>query len=174
MSSSTIVRVPSLKNASRFKEHVHSLGVVIPCDETILTGEDSPLRQPLVRGGYTIANRIAVQPMEGWDGTHEGNPSEATIRRWLHFGLSGAGLIWGGEAVAVSHELMRALVMNVSRDFAHSAFCPSRGVTAESASWKATPGRAAVMLFSMFLNSAALRCENEPPNTSMPPHPAFT
>ena len=30
MSSSTIVRVPSLKNASRFKEHVHSLGVVIP------------------------------------------------------------------------------------------------------------------------------------------------
>ena len=78
------------------------------------------------------------------------------------------------SAVAVSHELMRALVMNVSSDFAHSAFCPSRGVTAESASWKATPGRAAVMLFSMFLNSAALRCENEPPNTSMPPHPAFT
>jgi 2,4-dienoyl-CoA reductase-like NADH-dependent reductase (Old Yellow Enzyme family) len=103
-SSSTIVRVPSLKNAIRFKEHVHSLGVVIPCDEKILIGEDSPLRQPLVRGGYTIANRIAVQPMEGWDGTQEGNPSEATIRRWLHFGLSGAGLIWGGEAVAVSHE----------------------------------------------------------------------
>src|SRR5947208_14840571 len=78
------------------------------------------------------------------------------------------------SAVAVSHELIRALVMNVSRDLAHSAFWPSRGATAESASWKATPGRAAVMLFSMFLNSAAFKCENEPPNTSMPPHHTFT
>ena len=104
MSGGTIVRVPSLKSAAKFKEHVQSLGALIPCDEKILTGENSPLRQPLVRGPYAIANRIAVQPMEGWDGTKDGNPSEATIRRWLHFGLSGAGLIWGGEAVAVSHE----------------------------------------------------------------------
>src|SRR5207302_6596226 len=43
-------------------------------------------------------------PMEGWDGTAEGNPTEKTIRRWQRFGQSGAKLIWGGEAVAVSHE----------------------------------------------------------------------
>jgi len=104
MSAGAIVRVPSLKNPARFKEHVRSLAVEIPCDEHILTGENSPLRRPLVRGGYRISNRIAVQPMEGWDGTKDGNPSEATIRRWLHFGFSGAGLVWGGEAVAVSHE----------------------------------------------------------------------
>ena len=104
MSGGTIVRVPSLKTAAKFKEQVHSLGVVIPCDEELLTGENSPLRQPLVRSGYRIANRIAVQPMEGWDGTKDGNPSEATLRRWRHFGLSGSGLIWGGEAVAVSQE----------------------------------------------------------------------
>jgi 2,4-dienoyl-CoA reductase-like NADH-dependent reductase (Old Yellow Enzyme family) len=42
--------------------------------------------------------------MEGWDGTADGNPSELTVRRWQRFGCSGAKLVWGGEAVAVSHE----------------------------------------------------------------------
>src|SRR5258708_25554628 len=40
--------------------------------------------------------------MEGWDGTADGNPTENTLRRWRRFGQSGAKLIWGGEAVAVS------------------------------------------------------------------------
>jgi NADPH2 dehydrogenase len=39
--------------------------------------------------------------MEGWDGTSEGRPSDLTRRRWRRFGRSGAGWIWGGEAVAV-------------------------------------------------------------------------
>jgi 2,4-dienoyl-CoA reductase-like NADH-dependent reductase (Old Yellow Enzyme family) len=34
----------------------------------------------------------------------DGNPSELTQRRWQRFAQAGAGLIWGGEAVAVSHE----------------------------------------------------------------------
>ena len=42
--------------------------------------------------------------MEGWDATADGAPSENTIRRWQRFGRSGGKLIWGGEAVAVSHE----------------------------------------------------------------------
>jgi NADPH2 dehydrogenase len=42
--------------------------------------------------------------MEGWDGTEDGRPSELTLRRWMRFGLSGAKLIWGGEAVAVRHD----------------------------------------------------------------------
>jgi 2,4-dienoyl-CoA reductase-like NADH-dependent reductase (Old Yellow Enzyme family) len=42
--------------------------------------------------------------MEGWDGTPDGNPTESVFRRWRNFGLSGAKLIWGGEAVAVRHE----------------------------------------------------------------------
>jgi 2,4-dienoyl-CoA reductase-like NADH-dependent reductase (Old Yellow Enzyme family) len=39
--------------------------------------------------------------MEGWDGTHDGLPTALTRRRWKRFGRSGAGWIWGGEAVAV-------------------------------------------------------------------------
>jgi 2,4-dienoyl-CoA reductase-like NADH-dependent reductase (Old Yellow Enzyme family) len=70
----------------------------------LLTGESSPLRLPLNRGGIKVGNRIVVQPMEGWDGEADGNPSEHTKKRWRKFGGSGAKLIWGGEAVAVSHE----------------------------------------------------------------------
>ena len=39
--------------------------------------------------------------MEGWDAHRDGSPSELTLRRWRNFGLSGAKLIWGGEAAAV-------------------------------------------------------------------------
>jgi 2,4-dienoyl-CoA reductase-like NADH-dependent reductase (Old Yellow Enzyme family) len=39
--------------------------------------------------------------MEGWDCERDGRPSENTKRRWWRFGLSGAKLIWGGEACAV-------------------------------------------------------------------------
>jgi 2,4-dienoyl-CoA reductase-like NADH-dependent reductase (Old Yellow Enzyme family) len=39
--------------------------------------------------------------MEGWDGAADGRPTDLVRRRWQRFGLSGAKLIWGGEAVAV-------------------------------------------------------------------------
>ena len=31
-----IVRLASLKHANRFREHVHSLNVDVPCDERVL------------------------------------------------------------------------------------------------------------------------------------------
>src|SRR4051812_15262453 len=42
--------------------------------------------------------------MGGGDGTEDGRPTDLTRRRWEHFGLSGAKMIWGGEAVAVRHD----------------------------------------------------------------------
>ncbi len=42
--------------------------------------------------------------MEGWDASEEGTPTPHTLRRWRHFGRSGAGLVWGGEAFAVQAE----------------------------------------------------------------------
>src|SRR4029078_5677174 len=45
--------------------------------------------------------RFAVLPMEGWDGTDDGRPTDLVRRRWSRFGSSGAGLVWGGEGFAV-------------------------------------------------------------------------
>ena len=104
MSALPILRLGSVKTVAGFKDHMRSLNLAIPCDEELSAGPDSPLRKPLTRGQIEIRNRIAVQPMEGWDGTPDGSPTEATFRRWQRFGRSGAKLIWGGEAVAVSHE----------------------------------------------------------------------
>jgi len=42
--------------------------------------------------------------MEGWDGGTDGSPTELVRRRWRRFGESGAKLVWGGEAVAVTHD----------------------------------------------------------------------
>lgn len=99
-----MLRVASLRGVSDFLEHLDSLGLSIPCDPEPLRAPESPLAQPLVQGGIRLGNRIAIHPMEGWDGTADGNPTENTLRRWRRFGLSGAKLIWGGEAVAVSQQ----------------------------------------------------------------------
>src|SRR5579859_4623286 len=98
-----MVRVPTLKTVKDFRNHVEALGVDLPCEDGIVTGSDSPLDQPvpLLINGKRIANRFAVQPMEGWDATTTGGITENIIRRWRRFGESGAKLIFGGEAMAV-------------------------------------------------------------------------
>jgi len=97
-----IVRLASIKNVQQFREHLDALKLTIPCDTEVASGPGSPLLQPLECSGVKIGNRIAINPMEGWDGTQDGHPSEHTFRRWQKFGQSGGKLIWGGEAVAVT------------------------------------------------------------------------
>ncbi|HEY2572528.1 MAG TPA: hypothetical protein VGH65_00620, partial [Verrucomicrobiaceae bacterium] len=104
MNAKPIVRMASIKDVPGFQDHLASLHLAIPCDDEVSVGAGSVLRQPIEKGGFKIGNRFAVQPMEGWDGLADGNPSPNTIRRWQRFGSSGAKLIWGGEAVAVQHE----------------------------------------------------------------------
>jgi len=104
MSSHPIVHLGSLRNAEAFKRHLSDHDIAIPCDDEIATGSGSPLGQPLRSNGITIGNRFAIHPMEGWDGTADGRPTDLTLRRWANFGRSGAKLIWGGEAVAVCHD----------------------------------------------------------------------
>ena len=67
-------------------------------------GPDAPLAQPLTLHGRTIGNRFAILPMEGWDCTTDGRPTDLTRRRWERWGLSGAKLIFGAEAIAVCPE----------------------------------------------------------------------
>lgn len=104
MNSDSILRLGTLTEISQLLEHMKLLHLQIPCDPEIVPGNESPLWAPIQRGALKIGNRIAVQPMEGWDGTTDGNPTERTLRRWRRFGRSGAKLIWGGEAVAVTEE----------------------------------------------------------------------
>src|SRR5262249_59647323 len=85
---------------------VAALGVPLGFDPPLLSGSASPLASPLSNGssGLAAGNRWCILPMEGWDGTRDGHPSDLTRRRWSHFGQSGAKIIWGGEAVAVRHD----------------------------------------------------------------------
>jgi len=99
-----ILRLGSVREVGRFEDYLVSSRLTIPCDLELLRGSESPLSWPIERNGLKIGNRIAIQPMEGWDGTADGIPTANTIRRWQRFGRSGAKLIWGGEAVAVRHD----------------------------------------------------------------------
>ena len=94
----------TIRSVADFKAHSEGLGLSLPCDDEVQHGPESPLARPITLGGREIGNRFCIHPMEGWDGTADGRPTEHTLRRWRHFGRSGAKLIWGGEAVAVRHD----------------------------------------------------------------------
>ena len=101
---SEYVKLAAIKSVDEFIGALQRLNLRIPCDRQVLSGDASPLAQPLTVDGLTSGNRFAVQPMEGWDGTRDGRPSDLTFRRWRRFGSSGAKLVWGGEAVAVQDD----------------------------------------------------------------------
>ena len=97
-------RISKLKTNDDFRNRLNELSISIPFDDVLLHGNESPLGSPARYKDKTIGNRFCILPMEGWDGTSDGKPTEFTTRRWKNFGLSGAKLIWGGEAVAVRHD----------------------------------------------------------------------
>lgn len=96
-------RVAGLKTHEDFASRLAELVIDLPCDPSA-PSVDGCLSRPAEIDGMKIGNRFCILPMEGWDGTTDGTPSELTRRRWQNFGLSGAKLIWGGEAVAVRHD----------------------------------------------------------------------
>jgi NADPH2 dehydrogenase len=104
VSQSPWPRVATLKTAAAFRSHLDRASINIGFDEHLESGNDAPLAQALNVDGVRVGNRFCILPMEGWDGTADGEPSDLTTRRWRNFGLSGAKLIWGGEAVAVRPE----------------------------------------------------------------------
>ena len=98
-----ITQVKNLDSVARFRSHVANLGVDVPIDDDV--DPAGPLAAPVTftdasAGSFTAPNRFAVLPMEGWDGTRAGAPTDLVRRRWERFGASGCGLVWG-EATAV-------------------------------------------------------------------------
>ena len=91
-------QVKRLATAEAFLGRLDELGVGLPFSDP----PDVPaLASSLEVAGRMAPNRFAVLPMEGWDGTADGRPTDLVRRRWSRFGSSGAGLVWGGEAFAV-------------------------------------------------------------------------
>jgi NADPH2 dehydrogenase len=95
-------RVAQLRDVAAFRERLRELGLSLPIDDDVQSAAaGSSMATSLNVAGFTVGNRWCIHPMEGWDANHDGSPSEHTLRRWRNFGLSGAKLIWGGEAAAV-------------------------------------------------------------------------
>ena len=166
MSEPSILRLGTLKEAAAFRKHLHSLGLEIPCDSEILRVPDSPLLGSIKLGDLTIANRIAINPMEGWDGTLDGRPSERTMRRWRRFGQSGAKLIWGGEAVAVRHDGRANPNQLVIGEHTREGLAQLRGALIEE--HKKVAGSDAGLLIGLQLTHSGRYCR---PNAQGKPEP---
>ncbi|MEQ1700891.1 MAG: NADH:flavin oxidoreductase [Ilumatobacteraceae bacterium] len=101
-----IPQVRKLDTHATFTAHLRSLDVDVPVDEVVAA--DGVLAQPLTirdgsAGELQVGNRLAILPMEGWDGTPDGRPTELVQRRWQRFADGGAGLVWA-EATAICHD----------------------------------------------------------------------
>ena len=97
-------RIAQLRTPGWFSDRIRDLGITLDFDVEMDTGPDAPLAGTFDLPDFRIGNRFCILPMEGWDGTTGGGPTDLTRRRWRRFGESGAKLIWGGEAVAVLPE----------------------------------------------------------------------
>ena len=104
MSRMPYPRVATLKTAAAFRNHLERSGIPLAFDDRLARPAESPLARPIDVDDVRVGNRFCILPMEGWDGTRDGEPSDLTRRRWRNFGASGAKLIWGGEAVAVRRD----------------------------------------------------------------------
>lgn len=103
--SERLTQVKRLQTVDALRSHLDALGVDIPIDDEV--DPDGPLASPLevadAAATLVVPNRFAVLPMEGWDGTTDGRPTDLVRRRWSRFASSGCGLVWG-EATAVRRD----------------------------------------------------------------------
>ena len=98
-------RIARFRTVDDLRTHCRGLDAPIPFDDEVLSAAaGSPLADPVEIGGRRAGNRWCIHPMEGWDATADGRPTDTVLRRWRRFGESGAKLVWGGEAVAVVPE----------------------------------------------------------------------
>ena len=71
-------RISTFKTIEQFQARLDELHLQLPLDEHVHSGDKSVLAQPLVSRGGLIGNRFCILPMEGWDGTADGKPTELT------------------------------------------------------------------------------------------------
>ena len=86
------------RESAELKGDIAALELAIPWHD-----DPGPLLEPLRIGEHTVPNRLAVQPMEGFDAAPDGGPGELAFRRYRRFASGGSGLLWF-EATAVVEE----------------------------------------------------------------------
>lgn len=97
-------KIAALRTPEAFRGRLDELGLDLAFDPVPRT---AALAAPIPSGPglpKPVGNRFAILPMEGWDASADGLPTDLVRRRWRRFGESGAKLVWGGEAVAVRHD----------------------------------------------------------------------
>jgi 2,4-dienoyl-CoA reductase-like NADH-dependent reductase (Old Yellow Enzyme family) len=96
-------KVTEFKTVEDFRDYLTSENIEIGLVDSIPRDGSAALAKKITYNNRTIGNRWAILPMEGWDCSDDGTPTEYTRRRWLNFAKSGAKLIYGTEAAAVMH-----------------------------------------------------------------------
>jgi 2,4-dienoyl-CoA reductase-like NADH-dependent reductase (Old Yellow Enzyme family) len=87
-----------MNSAADFSREMNADGLTFPVAEDM-----SVLNQPIKLGNKIIPNRICIQPLEGFDGTKEGCPSDLIFRRYARYAKGGAGLLWY-ESISISDD----------------------------------------------------------------------
>jgi len=97
----------SYKSLDALKKKIDELQLEIPISLNV-----DILKESVKINGRITPNRLAIQPMEGFDANKDGSPGKLTKRRYLRYAEGGVGLIWF-EATSISencrsnsHQLM--------------------------------------------------------------------
>jgi 2,4-dienoyl-CoA reductase-like NADH-dependent reductase (Old Yellow Enzyme family) len=96
MSSFTKFKPFSYKSVNDLRYEIKSLKLKLPISLKV-----DILKEKIKLNNKVIVNRLAIQPMEGFDADLDGKPSNLTFRRYIRYANGGASLIWF-EATAIS------------------------------------------------------------------------
>jgi len=86
----------SYNSVNDLRSEIKSLNIDLP-----FSFEVENLKEKILLDDKVVANRLAIQPMEGFDADLDGKPSNLTFRRYFRYAKGGASLIWF-EATAIS------------------------------------------------------------------------
>jgi 2,4-dienoyl-CoA reductase-like NADH-dependent reductase (Old Yellow Enzyme family) len=87
-----------LKTLDAFNRKMAEEGIPFPTSEN-----PDVLKKPVKIEGHVAPNAMVIQPLEGFDGTLDGNPSDLIFRRYRRYGRGGAGILWY-ESIAISDD----------------------------------------------------------------------
>jgi 2,4-dienoyl-CoA reductase (NADPH2) len=86
----------AFESSEELLQKANELRIALPFQQDL-----SPLFEEIFLGSKKVVNRLAVQPMEGFDANTDGSPSDLTFRRYKRFASGGSALIWF-EATSVT------------------------------------------------------------------------